>query len=60
MELKTGQYVRHRKYGRGTILEYNPHQTLVIFRGIGIKRLQTAPTNFAAVSSEAPKKKTRV
>ena len=60
MELKTGQYVRHPKYGWGTIVDYNPHETLVIFSGIGIKRLQTDPGNFAAVSGEAPKKKTGV
>ncbi|HXJ94629.1 MAG TPA: hypothetical protein VMT20_17415 [Terriglobia bacterium] len=60
MELKTGQYVRHAKYGWGTILDYNRHQTVVIFRGIGIKRLQTDPANFASVTGEAPKKKLRV
>ena len=59
MELKTGQYVRHSKYGWGTIVDYDRHQTLVIFRSIGIKRLQTDPANFAIVADEFPKKKLR-
>lgn len=57
MELKTGQYVRHSKYGWGTVVEYDRDQTLVYFRSIGLKRLQTDSANFAAVSGEAPKKK---
>ena len=57
MELKTGQYVRHSKYGWGTVLDYDRYQTVVIFRGIGIKRLQTDSANFAIVADELPKKK---
>ena len=60
MQLKAGQYVRHAKYGWGTVVDYDRHQTLVIFRGIGIKRLETHAANFAAVSGEPPKKKPRV
>jgi hypothetical protein len=59
MELKAGQYVRHPRYGWGTIVDYDRHQTLVIFRSIGIKRLPTDPANFALVVGEAPKKKLR-
>jgi hypothetical protein len=59
MELKTGQYVRHSKYGWGTIVDYDHNQTLVLFRNIGFKRLQTDPANFPMVSGEAPKKKPR-
>jgi hypothetical protein len=59
MKLKTGQYVRHSKYGWGTIVDYDRHQTLVLFRSIGFKRLQTDPANFAMVSGEASKKKQR-
>jgi len=59
MELKAGQYVRHAKYGWGTIVDCDPHQTLVIFRNIGIKKLQTDPGNFAVVEGEASKKKSR-
>jgi hypothetical protein len=57
MELKAGQYVRHAKYGWGTIVDYNRQQTVVIFRGVGIKKLQTDPRNFALVGGEPPKKK---
>jgi hypothetical protein len=59
MELKTGQYVRHLKYGWGTVVDYNRRQTLVFFRSIGVKRLQTDPSNFTAVGGEAPKKSPR-
>ena len=57
MELKTGQYVRHFKYGWGTVMEYDHHQTLVLFRSIGIKRLETDSANFTAIAGEAPMKK---
>lgn len=57
MELKTGQYVRHLKYGWGTVVDYDSQQTVVIFRSIGIKRLQTGAANFAIVADELPKKK---
>jgi hypothetical protein len=57
MQLKTGQYVRHSKYGWGTVIEYNPAQTLVFFRSVGIKRLATDSANFDSVGSLAPKKK---
>ncbi len=57
MELKTGQYVRHSKYGWGTVVEYDRDRTLVYFSSIGIKRLETSTTSFAAVAGEAPKKK---
>ena len=59
MELKAGQYVRHAKYGWGTIVDCDRHQTLVIFRNIGIKKLQTNPRNFTVVESDAPTKKSR-
>jgi len=57
MELKAGQYVRHAKYGWGTVVDYDRHQTLVFFRSIGIKRLQTDSANFAAVTGETPRTK---
>jgi hypothetical protein len=57
VELKTGQYVRHSKYGWGTIMDCDRHQTLVLFRNIGFKRLETEPGNFVMVGGEAPKKK---
>jgi hypothetical protein len=57
MKLKRGQYVRHSKYGWGTIVECDRDQTLVYFRSIGIKKLATSSTSFAVVESAAPKKK---
>ena len=57
VELKAGQYVRHSKYGWGTVMDYDRHQTLVLFRRVGFKRLQTDSANFAAVGDETPKKK---
>jgi hypothetical protein len=57
MQLKTGQYVRHSKYGWGTIVECDRTQTLVLFRSIGIKRIETGSANFDSVGSLAPKKK---
>jgi hypothetical protein len=49
MRLKRRQYVRHSKYGWGTILERSGNQTTVYFRTIGIKRLATSSANFAIV-----------
>lgn len=57
MTLKAGQYVRHSKYGWGTIMDHDRDQTLVFFRRIGIKRLQADSATFVAVGGEAPKKK---
>jgi len=57
MKLKAGQYVRHSKYGWGTIMDHDPNQTLVFFRRIGIKRLEAESATFVAVGGEAPKNK---
>ena len=57
MTLKIGQYVRHSKYGWGTVMEWDRIQTLVYFRSIGVKKLATSSANFAMVGGEAHKKK---
>lgn len=57
MELKAGQYVRHAKYGWGTIMDHDREQTLVSFRRIGVKRLEADSATFVAVGGETPKKK---
>ena len=57
MRLKPGRYVRHSKYGWGTIIECNVSRTMVYFRSVGIKKLATSPNNFAMVGGEALKKK---
>jgi len=59
MTLKIGQYVRHSKYGWGTIMDHDRDQTLVFFRRIGIKKLETDLATFVAVGGEAPTKKRR-
>jgi len=57
MKLKPGQYVRHSKYGWGTIMDHDREQTLVFFRRIGIKRLQADSATLVAVGGEMPRKK---
>lgn len=57
MNLKAGQYVRHSKYGWGTVVDHDRHQTLVLFRRIGMKKLEAESATFVAVGGEAPKKK---
>ncbi|HEV2494932.1 MAG TPA: hypothetical protein VG204_17860 [Terriglobia bacterium] len=57
MKLKRGQYVRHPKYGWGTIMECNGTRTMVYFRTVGIKKLATSSDNFAMVGGESVKKK---
>jgi len=56
MKLKDGQYVRHSRYGWGTILESDRHQTMVCFQTVGVKKLVTSPKTFEVVGSEAHKK----
>ena len=57
MTLKKGQYVRHEKYGWGTVVEHDSEQTTVYFRNVGVKRLPNSLAAFAMVEGAAPKKK---
>jgi hypothetical protein len=57
MTLKKGQYVRHAKYGWGTIVEHDSRETIVYFRTIGIKKLPAALALFANVEGAAHAKK---
>ncbi len=57
MKLKEGQYVRHSKYGWGTILERDGSQTMVYFHTVGVKKFVASLTAFDVVEHEAPKKK---
>jgi len=57
MKVKEGQYVRHAQYGWGTVLDCDNHQTTVIFRSIGVKRLTASSATFAAVGGEASRRK---
>ena len=52
MKLKEGQYVRHSKYGWGTILEHDGSQTMVYFLTVGVKKFVTSLTTFAVIARE--------
>jgi hypothetical protein len=56
MRLKTGQYVRHSRYGWGTILEGDGKRTMVYFRNVGIKKFATSRTAFTIIGGQAHKK----
>jgi hypothetical protein len=57
MSLKTGQYIRHSKYGCGTIVERDEDRTLVDFDTAGLKKFVTSIACFEIAEGEAPKKK---
>ena len=59
MNLKTGQYIRHSKYGTGTILERNEDRTTVDFDSAGVHRFVTSLASFEVAEGEAPIKKRR-
>ena len=56
MKLKAGQYVRHSKYGWGTIVEDDTKKTMVYFRNVGIKRFATAWAAFTVIGGQAHRK----
>jgi len=60
MTLKKGQYVRHAKYGWGTVVEHDSRETTVYFRNIGLKKLPAALALFANVEGAAHVKKSAV
>ena len=53
MKLKRGQYVRHSKFGWGTILECDRHITTVYFYRIGVTKRIEAPAVFQVVEDLA-------
>lgn len=57
MNLKPGQYIRHMKYGCGTIVERNEDRTTVDFDTAGVRKFVTSLAAFEAAEGEAPKKK---
>ena len=57
MKLRQGQYVRHSKYGWGTVLERAGNQTLVFFNTVGVRKLGVSESVFEVVESKAAKKK---
>ena len=56
MKLKAGQYVRHSKYGWGTIVELEGKRTMVYFRDVGIKKFATSWAAFALIGGQAHRK----
>lgn len=57
MNFKTGQYVRHAKYGCGTIMERDDDRTTVNFDTAGVKKFVTSLATFEVAQGEPPKKK---
>jgi hypothetical protein len=57
MNLKAGQYIRHSKYGCGTIVERDDDRTTVDFDTFGVRMFVTAMAAFELAQGEAPKKK---
>lgn len=57
MNLKPGQYIRHAKYGCGTIIERDDDRTTVDFDTAGVKLFVTSLATFEVAEGQAPKKK---
>jgi len=57
MNLKAGQYIRHAKYGCGTIVERDEDRTTVDFDTFGVRKFVTTMAAFELAQGEAPKKK---
>jgi hypothetical protein len=60
MTLKVGQYIRHSKYGCGTIVELDDNRATVDFDTAGLKKFVTSLASFEAAQGESPKKKRAV
>jgi len=57
MNLKPGQYIRHFKYGNGTIVERDEERIKIDFDTAGEKIFVTSMATFEIAEGEAPKKK---
>jgi hypothetical protein len=57
MKLKTGQSVRHFRYGWGAVVESDRVQTMVYFHTVGIKKFATSMAPFAVVQDQDPGRK---
>src|ERR1051325_6815030 len=57
MTFKAGQYIRHAKYGNGTIVERTEDRTTVDFDTAGVKKFVTSLAAFEVAEGEAPKRK---
>ncbi len=57
MQLREGQYIRHAKYGLGTILSRDDARTTVEFDVAGVKTFVTSLATFEAAEGAPPAKK---
>lgn len=57
MNLKAGQYIRHAKYGCGTIVTRDNERTTVDFDTAGMKMFVTALAAFEMAEGAPPAKK---
>jgi hypothetical protein len=57
MALKAGQYIRHAKYGLGTIVTRDEERTTVDFDTAGVKMFVTTLASFEPAEGQAPRKK---
>ncbi len=57
MTLKPGQYVRHSKYGCGTIVTRDSERTTVDFDTAGVKMFVTGLAAFEMAEGQPPVKK---
>jgi len=57
MKLKHGQYVRHSKFGWGSILECQRHLTMVYFSRVGVRKLTVSEAAFQVVEDQAALKR---
>ncbi len=57
MELKTGQYIQHFKYGLGTIVSRDEEHTQVDFDTAGMKTFITSIAVFEAAEGQSPRRK---
>ncbi len=57
MKFKPGQYIRHAKYGCGTIVTRDDERTTVDFDTAGLKIFVTSIAAFEPAEGTPPKKK---
>lgn len=57
MSLKAGQYIRHAKYGLGTIVTRDEERTTVDFDTAGVKIFVTSLATFEPAEGQSPRKK---
>lgn len=59
MPLKAGQYIKHFKYGLGTIISRDENRTVVDFDTAGMKLFVTPMATFEIAEGQAPVRKKR-